>query len=333
MKLHKMLVSVAFLLATGCSVSDKDIKSVWMVARKPENGEATLYAVDGKKTGTLWAAGENGKMLFFNGRTWEPYETGLTDATIYSIDISSSANGWGVGASGTILGYSNDDWYKGPEVCGEDLRSVALNADGTGWAVGDKGRVLEFDGSKWSIYEHGLTTADLTAVATDGYGKAWAVGDGGIILRYDGTKWQTVNSPADKTLYDVSVTPIGVMACGDAGTLLLEDTYGWATIDTGYDVKFRSIAAFSPSKIIVIGEGNTIVEMNEDGWEAVMFEFYLIPDPVTLHEAVPLNSAEGWSVGSRGVILKYGPATDWYGDLFKNKWHEGGDKTKEEYDE
>jgi len=65
-----------------------------------------LNGIWGDGTGNLWAVGEGGTILYYNGSAWSTQESG-TVYGLYGIWGADALNIWAVGGMGTIL-YSND---------------------------------------------------------------------------------------------------------------------------------------------------------------------------------------------------------------------------------
>jgi photosystem II stability/assembly factor-like uncharacterized protein len=322
------------LLTIGCGERESEQVSVWSVASVPDHDKSSLFAVDGRPASYPWAVGENGTLIGYDGYLWEDYYKTLTDRTIYDIDISSSSNGWAVGADGILLRFVNESWYAVARVCNKDLYGVSINVDSTGWAVGDGGCILKFDGTGWKVYNHDLTAVPLRDVVVTKVGTAWAVGDAGTILFYDGAEWESVTSPTTNTLYGVAATsadgstPPDIFICGDGGAFFELTGSTWSRINLGTTANLRSVSIYNNKNAFVVGQENSVFGLAGNNWEAVGVDFFPFEEPINLKHVVLISASEGWAVGSNGVILRYGPATDWHGDHMKNKWREDGDKEK-----
>jgi len=60
---------------------------------------------------------------------------------------------WAVGDAGVILHFDGTNWTPyAPKPTLQDLNDVYINADGTGWACGDQGTVLQLIAGAWSCY-------------------------------------------------------------------------------------------------------------------------------------------------------------------------------------
>jgi hypothetical protein len=110
------------------------------------DAKLNLYGVSGKNDSDIWAVGEQGLVLHFNGEQW------------VTVDIGSRTNMWGVwspevnlafavganGAAFRIQGNIVDELNTGVN---EHLYGVTGTTEANVWAVGSKGLALHFDGS------------------------------------------------------------------------------------------------------------------------------------------------------------------------------------------
>ncbi|UCE27615.1 MAG: hypothetical protein JSW52_02355 [Candidatus Coatesbacteria bacterium] len=331
--------ALPLLCIFACSESELERVSVWTVIAIPELkfGKPSLFAVDGRPAAAPWAVGENGTILTYDDYLWEEYGLNVTESSIYDIDISSGSSGWAVGAGGTMLQFINGDWLLSPPVCTVDLYAVALDDNNGGWAVGDAGCILRFDGTEWTVFEHNATNVTLNDVSIGSNDTAWAVGDAGTVLFYDRTGWESIPSPTPNTLYSVAtipangLTPSETYICGDGGAFFEFTNLTWYEIDIGTTATLRDICLYDNTRGFVVGERDSLYEMTSDGWVKVDIDFPLIEEPISLKDVTLTSATEGWAVGSNGVILRYGPAENWHGDLMKDKWREYGDIKKEKH--
>lgn len=62
---------------------------------------------------------------------------------LWSVDVTSAGEAWAVGNSGRIIHFDGRSWQKEHSPTRETLWSIGMSADGHGWAVGEKGVILE----------------------------------------------------------------------------------------------------------------------------------------------------------------------------------------------
>lgn len=148
----------------------------------------TLRGVWGSSVTNVFAVGDSGVVLRYNGTAWSRMTTGTTDGLT---DV------WGSGASdvyattvtGRLLRFNGSAWsfVAGVQAAGA-LRSVWGSAANNVYAVGDGGAVYRYNGTAWSRVR--LPTRDaLYAVWGSGASNVYAAGSAGALYRYTGTAW------------------------------------------------------------------------------------------------------------------------------------------------
>jgi hypothetical protein len=300
--MRSRLYVAAFTLALvlACAEDEPPEVSHWYVYRGPTTGGVSLRAVDAAGPNDVWAVGNQGKILHYDGMRWSFYQIEVTDLDLNGLDITSGSSGWAVGADGLVLRYHNGQWYNSLHISGYDLYGVAFNDD-HGFAVGDNGSIFRCDGVTWEDVSPAGVTADLRDVAFAPGGEAWAVGDAGTILRYDGVNWTKVgNVPTTERLNAVVVREDGIYAAGDNGVILGDAGGGWYVMSTATTAPLKGLAATAESAFACGNDGALLGE--KDGvWGPVDLD----AGPVNLNDVVLLNGAEGWAVGDECVLLNY----------------------------
>lgn len=199
------------------SNTDEWLKGIW------GNGATDVYAV-----------GENGTILRYDGSTWSNMES-WTMEHLYAVWGNSDMDIYSVGATGTILHYDGSTWTSMESGTIENLRGVWGSSETDIFAVGDNGTILHYDGSIWSFMNSettawllglwGSSGADVFATggnydATKGWWDAssW---DGGTILHYDGDSWSEMPNEAPSQILGVwGSSGNNVFAVGNEGIIL-----------------------------------------------------------------------------------------------------------------
>jgi photosystem II stability/assembly factor-like uncharacterized protein len=294
------VAALALSLVLACAEDEPPEVSQWYVYRGPTIGVVSLRAVDAAGPNDVWAVGNLGKILHYDGVRWSFYQIEVTDLDLYGLDITSGSSGWAVGADGLVLRYHNGQWYNSVHLTGRDLYAVAFD-DGNGFAVGDNGSIFRYDGATWDDVSLAGVTADLRDVTFAPGGEAWAVGDVGTILHYDGANWAKVdNVPKAERLNAVAVIGDGVYAAGDNGVILHNAGGGWSVMSTPAMSSLNGLAG-TPETAFACGNDGALLGEKDGAWGFVNLD----AGPVNLNDMVLLNDAEGWAVGDECVILKY----------------------------
>lgn len=136
----------------------------------------TLYGIWGAGSNNVFAVGENGTIIHYNGNSWSPMNSGTTNH-LYGIWGKSINSIFVVGDKGTILYYNGYGWYPMNSGTTNTLRAV------WGWnssyvlAIGDNFTILLFDGNVWTSISSGGTSC-LTGIWGSGPNDIFIVGYG-----------------------------------------------------------------------------------------------------------------------------------------------------------
>jgi cysteine-rich repeat protein len=162
---------------------------------------ADLLSVWGSASEGFFATGEQGTLLFYDGRVWRSLApgrgiTGSPNQTFFSV---AGVPGDHVGVIGThdLLTYEGAAWS--PTVLPTSQTITGLWGSGPDdvFAVGRNGTILHHDGLTWTL-QPSSTTVDLHAVWGTAPDDVYAAGDALTLLHYDGASWTTVRTgPAD----------------------------------------------------------------------------------------------------------------------------------------
>jgi hypothetical protein len=160
---------------------------------------STIWWIHGTTASDVWAVGERGLILHFDGSQWSS-RTSPTTANLYGV--------WA--AAG------NDVWAVGGSPIGPGPNDVLLHYDGAAWTSVAPPRVL------------GATYFKVWGVSS---GDVHVVGSAGLALHYDGTSWTEVPTGAQATLVTVHGGPSGVLAVGGPPpTLIAWDGGAWRPV-------------------------------------------------------------------------------------------------------
>lgn len=91
---------------------------------------------------SVWLAGSNGTVAFWDGTSITTHDTGVTTLLqgIYALD---NENVWAVGVGGVMRYFDGTDWFgiDLPGLGNNDLAAITALPDGRIWAVGQAGRI------------------------------------------------------------------------------------------------------------------------------------------------------------------------------------------------
>ena len=162
---------------------------------------------------------------------------------LYSIWGSSASDVWAVGESGSIVHWDGTVWTQVPSGEHGPLRGVWASGARDAWAVGDNAVIVRWDGTTWSPPPGVPTTGfHWRAVWGTGPTDLWIVGDdtsvstpdgdGGAMMHWNGAAWTKYSGPQSLgALWGTG--PNDVWGLGDAHGLFHWDGTTWTTASTG----------------------------------------------------------------------------------------------------
>jgi hypothetical protein len=197
----------------GSSASD-----VWAVGDKGEmvrwNGTAwTLHRYDGTAV-TQPAMGN--------------FDTPAKSYTLRGVWGSAANNVFAVGDSGVVLRYNGTSWSRMTTGTTAQLNRVWGSSSTNLYAATSTGRLLRYNGTAWSFVAGVQAPGALWSVWGTSSSNVYAVGDGGFVFRYNGTSWQRIRLGRRDVLYSVWGTGTSnVYVGGGAGMLYRYDGTSW----------------------------------------------------------------------------------------------------------
>jgi hypothetical protein len=173
----------------------------------------------------VFAVGDFGTILHYNGTTWSPMSSGTSDQLVGvwgTGDVSggTATDVFAVSNNGTILHYGGSVWSTMPGNANGFLYDVWGSSSHDVFAASGHGTILHYDGAAWSPMNSGASS-NLLAVWGASGSDVFAVGGNGTILHYD---------PARDTAQQAAV----LGAAGPGGSR-------WSPMNSGVQIKLDGI--------------------------------------------------------------------------------------------
>lgn len=136
--------------------------------------------------------------------------------------------------------------------------------------------------------------------------RGWIVGDKGLILATNdgGLNWQAQKSGTDKALYNVDFRDSDYgFAVGGKGTILRTENGGetWNAVKTNFPNTFLRVNFTDDKNGFIVGYGGTILYSSDRGNTWIRQESKTKDNLYGLF----MTKKYGWSVGAKGLIIKY----------------------------
>ncbi len=267
---------------------ERDLRGVWAT---PDGG--------GDGLGTrVWAVGEGGTILLFNGQNGQGWteQTSFTDKTLTAVSGVTGTDVWAVGEDGAVRHWDGLAWrpVDAPE---DDYEAVLATPDFVFAAGAVRLRKLDRTTGVWSL--EGAPAVQNVRGLMRWNDQVLALGTGRIFA-YDGAQWRNVPTETSATLRAGIVRADGdLVVVGDAGTLLVgespEALQAVAT-PTGYDL----MALTEHDGALVIVGDNGIALYGDD---AADLRLETIPDYRSKPYGVVVTEGTVRVVGSAAFIL------------------------------
>jgi hypothetical protein len=174
-----------------------------------------IYGVGGTSSSDVWAVGDGGKAMHYDGATWTTANTGVHNV-LYGVAASGPQDVW-VAGTGTILHYDGTTWTRVNDA--HDTTSwttVIANAPDDVWISGQSPTVMHWDGSAWTMLTATTSTRPwLRAAWAAGHDDSWFVESNNALLHWDGTAFARTAMPGVGTVLGFAGS--GLWATGDGG--------------------------------------------------------------------------------------------------------------------
>ncbi|MBU1671862.1 MAG: IPT/TIG domain-containing protein [Actinobacteria bacterium] len=249
------------------------------------------------------------------GATFTVEATGLPD--MYAVEVGDPANVWAAGDAGTIMYWNGAAWAPqaivGPDF--RDISMAWDGAAYCGAAVGE-GLITSLytinGGAGWTPSAINVNKNTLYGVHTEHIAGplyfTLAVGDSGTMMLSpdSGNNFAFARGPAN-VLNGVSFVNGTVgWACGSRGTIIFTNDGGvtWTALDSTTTTDLNAISALDLTHIYCVGDDGEILFSN-DGLTWAAMASGTANDLMGVHA---LDAANVWAVGATGTILYYNGA-------------------------
>ena len=199
----------------------------------------TLWWVHGFGPDDVWAVGEHGTIVHYDGSGWTTVHSS-NDYTLWGIWGAAPDDLWAVGGSVThavpsiVLHYDGSTWSEVSELArdGDMYFKIWGSSASDIWTVSEKGFAVHYDGSTWTAVDSGAGTRLITVTgrAAD---DVYAVGGvtSSVLLHYDGSDWQPIDVDLSGGLMGVWAGPDQqLFVTGFSGIMALSDGEQWTPL-------------------------------------------------------------------------------------------------------
>jgi len=185
------------------------LSSPWIAMDSGTN--SSLKAIWGMSPSDIFAVGDGGTILYYNGSTWVKMDS-TTSNSLEGIWGSNSSDVFVVGQYGTILHYDGSIWTEMTSNTTISLHDIWGSSYNDIYAVGDAGTILHYDGN-WSTTTQNLTDKCLWGIGGSSPTSVAAVGLDAT-LYYNGSEWSTLPHGVKQCFFSVWVSSSDIFIAG-----------------------------------------------------------------------------------------------------------------------
>ena len=266
------------------------VEGAWRAVQGGENAAARvnlpLFDIEADSSGSLWAVGDQGRIVQFDDGHWHEHDSGTT-ANLRSVLPLPDGRVLAGGSAGTVLLLENGSWSLLETGTGCPITSMACLGEDTVIAAGGeydiesgqfRGRLYLFSEGHWQSVEseHPLPRLRRVRRFDD---TLLICGDNGTAFRWNTEGVKRLPCRLRYDLHDILPGTDGsVLLCGDGGTLV-EETAASATDDRIEDrqqVRWRQISdgetnrtlrtlwPVDKDRLIAAGDGGAVLHIEGD---------------------------------------------------------------------
>ncbi len=232
-------------------------------------------AMYGTADGRVWAVGDEGRILVWDG-TWWALQQAPTTVSFRGVWGRSASDAWAVGDSGAIMRWDGLVWSQ--------LGDIPAALEGASWwgvfghpsagvfLVGDRGvwLVSEVQGWREIAVPPTVGTGQVRAVWGSQAGDdVWFVGDGGLVLRWTGgTSTAHTDLGGEDLLAVDGAGPTDVWAVGRRGRIVHWDGIRWFDYLPLTRRDLRAVHARSEYDVWAVGDAGAVLQWKDVRWRA-----------------------------------------------------------------
>lgn len=276
-----------------------------------------LNDVWGTDAAHVWAVGDSGMILYYDGSTWTTQTSGTTNQLL-GVWGSDANNVWAVGGGGTILKWNGSTWTAQSSGTTAQLNAVSGIDQNNVWTVGNSGTIRRWNGSTWTS-QTSNTTNNLNGVFAGDSTNVWAVGDSSTIRRWDGAAWATLTAAAAnfRDVWGMSVNSVWtVWVVGSNGSVRRTQGGTWAVENSSTTDQLNGIWGDYDHKVYAVGNDGTIIERDGNADLTVDWTTQVTGTSNSMFGGIwGADGSNIWAVGGSGVS-NMGTVMKWNGAVW-----------------
>ncbi|MFL5355764.1 WD40/YVTN/BNR-like repeat-containing protein [Archangium sp.] len=267
-----------------------------------------LFTVRGRSETDVWAVGERGVALHWDGTCWARNPPSSTQP-LRAAWPAAGRTWWFGGGGGMLHRWDGSAWMSQTLAESSTLYDIEGASGTSAVAVGQTGALYAFNGTQWSppSWDAGTNPApDLLAVWPVSNTEAWAVGRNATLVHGVDGGWVTVNKSGSVDLVAVAAgADAGTAYAVGKGTLFTYANSAWtvSSLPAGATTSTPLNGVWTTAGTTrIVGPGSTLYVLGKTAEAS--------GTPQGLNSIWGNSDAALWAVGASGTIVRRG-ATQW----------------------
>lgn len=288
----------------------------------PSGTTANLNSISGVSDEIIYAVGDSGTILKFDGSAWSSQASGTT-WKLNNVWAVRTNNIYAVGEYRGIFRSNGSTWTKihsqatnyplygigGPDA--DNGKMIAVGKNNTIWVlfVPQYYNILDGDENSFSSQEQHEHSNDLFGCFfTESDQNVTVVGSKGFVGYYNGYDFWGHNdlnkysSPVSSALRGVwGIDSNNMYAVGDSGVILQRVNGGsWVKMTSNTTQNLRAVWGTAMDNVYAVGANGTVLRYNGSAWSQVT-----VPTTAQINGIWGVSPNKIYVVGNNGVILRY----------------------------
>jgi len=238
------------------------------------SGDSSNYrSVWGTSSSNVWAVGEYGRIVHFDGTTWSQVRDlmGGSAETLQTIAGSSAVDIWVIGDKGGLFHYDGSRFTPATSNPGiSALSSLWVSSASDAWVGGSSGALGHWDGSTWTRWPMALASGNVAALWGSSASDVWAAGGfkfsgaDAFLYRFNGRTWEKQIMPMGLSRPQAlwGSGPLDIWLTSSYGELLRWNGATWQSVPLGTNSAIIGITGLGKS-VYPVGEYGLIMQVDK----------------------------------------------------------------------
>jgi hypothetical protein len=289
------------------------LRGTWAWQNRLPQGNS-LSTVWGAAANDVWAVGDGGTLLHWDGSAWSLATWPSTEVipfNVMGVWGTAADDVWAVGGvGGVVLHWNGAAWSFVSTKTSWSLHALWGSAANDVWAVGYFGTIVHWDGSAWSSVPSGVTTnSALCAVWGTAANDVWASGEYGNLLHWDGKAWTATPTSSSQYWTITGIwgsSPSDVWAVTDHGTIERWDGTQWR-LSTTVSQRLTALWGSGANDVWAVGydAATTPTAPAIVHWDGTSWSSVASAGTPRLNGVWGSGASDAWAVGAFGRILRF----------------------------